>query len=93
LQHGARADDRRRGRQAAEPREEVRKKLLDMLERADTGHLAFGGGAHFCLGAPLARPEAQIAIPMLFERFPCLLLDPQQGIEHKSAPGSSRWAT
>ena len=56
------------------------------IERADTGHLAFGGGAHFCLGAPLARAEAQIAIPLLFERFPCLLVDPQRGIEHKSAP-------
>jgi hypothetical protein len=38
------------------------------------------------LGAPLARAEAQIAIPLLFERFPSLLLDPQHGIEHKSAP-------
>ena len=40
------------------------------IERADTTHLAFGGGAHFCLGAPLARAEAQIAIAALFERFP-----------------------
>ena len=56
------------------------------IERADTSHLAFGGGAHFCLGAPLARAEAQIAIPLLFERFPCLRLDPQHEIEHKSAP-------
>jgi cytochrome P450 len=37
-------------------------------------------------GAPLARAEAQITIPLLFERFPCLLLDPQYGIEHKNAP-------
>jgi cytochrome P450 len=56
------------------------------IERADMSHLAFGGGAHFCLGAPLARAEAQIAIPLLFERFPRLLLDPQHAIEHKSAP-------
>jgi hypothetical protein len=56
------------------------------IERADTSHLAFGGGAHFCLGAPLARAEAQIAIPLLFERFPCLTLDAQHEIEHKSAP-------
>jgi cytochrome P450 len=34
------------------------------IERADTTHLAFGGGAHYCLGAPLARAEAQIAIPL-----------------------------
>jgi cytochrome P450 len=56
------------------------------IERADTSHLAFGGGAHFCLGAPLARAEPQIAIPLLFERFPDLRLDPQHAIEHKHAP-------
>jgi cytochrome P450 len=56
------------------------------IERPDTSHLAFGGGAHFCLGAPLARAEAQIAIPLLFERFPRLRLDPQHPIEHKGAP-------
>jgi len=56
------------------------------IERADTSHLAFGGGAHFCLGAPLARAEAQIAIALLFERFLNLRLDPQHPIEHKGAP-------
>jgi cytochrome P450 len=56
------------------------------VERADTSHFAFGGGAHFCLGAPLARAEAQIAIPVLFERFPGLYLDSEHAIEHKCAP-------
>jgi cytochrome P450 len=56
------------------------------IERADTSHLAFGGGAHFCLGAPLARAEAQVAIPFLFERFPGLRLDTRQAIEHKQVP-------
>jgi hypothetical protein len=56
------------------------------IERADTTHLAFGGGAHYCLGAPLARAEAQIAIAALFERFPRLRLDPQHVVEHKRAP-------
>jgi cytochrome P450 len=56
------------------------------IERADTSHLAFGGGAHYCLGAPLARAEAQIAIPLLFARFPGLRLDPQDPIEHKRVP-------
>lgn len=56
------------------------------IERADTRHFAFGGGAHFCLGAPLARAEAQIAVPMLFARFPNLRLDPGHGLEHKAAP-------
>lgn len=57
------------------------------IEPADTTHLAFGGGAHFCLGAPLARAEAQIAIPLLLERFPNLRLDPRYAIEHKAVPG------
>jgi cytochrome P450 len=56
------------------------------VERPDTSHLAFGGGAHYCLGAALARAEAQIAIPLLFERFPGLRLDPQHPIEHKRVP-------
>ncbi|BAW07570.1 cytochrome P450 family protein [Nocardia seriolae] len=37
-------------------------------------HVAFGHGAHHCLGAPLARLEAAIALPALFERFPNLRL-------------------
>ena len=37
-------------------------------------HLAFGAGAHFCVGAPLARLELEIALPILFERLPNLRL-------------------
>jgi cytochrome P450 len=44
------------------------------LERADKSHLSFGYGMHKCLGAPLARLEAQIALPALFERFPEIAL-------------------
>lgn len=40
------------------------------VTRLNKEHLAFGHGVHFCLGAPLARLEAQIALPALFERFP-----------------------
>ncbi|MGO4649902.1 cytochrome P450 [Nocardia sp. 2YAB30] len=38
------------------------------------GHLAFGHGVHFCVGAPLARLEAQIAFTALLQRFPKLEL-------------------
>ncbi|MFN3626963.1 MAG: cytochrome P450 [Parvibaculum sp.] len=40
------------------------------IERADTHHQSFGGGTRMCLGAPLARLEAQIAIAQLVARFP-----------------------
>ncbi|MGX1880620.1 cytochrome P450 family protein [Streptomyces sp. NPDC055287] len=43
------------------------------------GHLAFGHGLHFCLGAPLARLEGRIAVRSLLERCPDLTLDPDGG--------------
>ena len=50
------------------------------LRRLDVGrqnnkHLAFGWGIHFCLGAPLARIEAQIAVKTLLERLPEIRLE------------------
>ena len=44
-------------------------------------NVAFGSGVHFCVGAPLARLEMKIALPILFERLPDLRLDglPQYG--------------
>ncbi|OIK03200.1 cytochrome P450 family protein [Streptomyces monashensis] len=44
------------------------------LSRDATGHLALGYGIHYCLGAPLARAEVEIALAALLERFPELAL-------------------
>ncbi|HEY3463943.1 MAG TPA: cytochrome P450 [Amycolatopsis sp.] len=47
---------------------------LDLTRRTG-GHVAFGHGIHYCLGAPLARLEGQVAIGRLITRFPRLRLD------------------
>lgn len=49
-----------------------------LIERGSAAHLAFGGGVHFCLGAHLARLEAQIAIGTLLRRFPRIQLESQE---------------
>jgi cytochrome P450 len=51
------------------------------LGREASGHLALGHGIHYCLGAPLARAETEIALVALLERFPELAL----------AEGGLRW--
>jgi cytochrome P450 len=42
--------------------------------RDTSGHLAFGHGIHHCLGASLARMQAEVAVGELVRRFPCLRL-------------------
>ncbi|WIV57075.1 cytochrome P450 family protein [Amycolatopsis nalaikhensis] len=58
-------------------RDEERYPEPDRLDitRAAGGHLAFGHGIHYCVGAPLARLEAEIALGGLLARFPGLALD------------------
>jgi cytochrome P450 len=47
------------------------------LRRPAGGHLAFGHGIHYCLGAPLARLAGEVVIPRLLARFPDLRLPPE----------------
>jgi cytochrome P450 len=44
------------------------------LGRDTSGHVAFGHGVHYCLGAPLARMEAEVALGALLARFPQISL-------------------
>ena len=61
------------------------------VTRTDNRHLAFGRGSHYCLGAPLARLEAEIALATLFRRLPGLRLElaPSE-LEWRPTPGFRR---
>jgi cytochrome P450 len=45
---------------------------FDVHREQTVPHLAFSGGAHYCLGAPLARLEGEVALRVLAERAPRL---------------------
>ncbi|MBW2499477.1 MAG: cytochrome P450 [Deltaproteobacteria bacterium] len=58
------------------------------LDRDQREHMAFGGGAHFCLGAHLGKAEARIALRILLERFPDLCLAEGEDVAvRRSVPG------
>jgi cytochrome P450 len=56
------------------------------VRRSPNRHLGFGVGIHFCVGAPLARLEARIAVGKLLERLPKLERDPSAPIEPVDSP-------
>ncbi|MDY7227206.1 cytochrome P450 family protein [Hyalangium rubrum] len=55
------------------------------ITRTPNRHIAFGAGVHFCLGGPLAKVEAVLAIPLLLERLPQL--------RFAVDPATLRWRT
>ena len=55
------------------------------IERPENRHLGFGLGVHYCLGAPLARIEARVALETLLQRIPA----PQLAV----SPAELRWHT
>ncbi|MDV6332542.1 cytochrome P450 [Asticcacaulis sp. 201] len=57
------------------------------INRRPNPHMAFGAGAHICVGAPLARLEGQIALLKLFERFPNLRRAGGTSSEWRAVPG------
>ncbi|MFI1203435.1 cytochrome P450 [Streptomyces sp. NPDC020883] len=54
---------------------------FDVRRPREGGHLAFGHGVHYCLGAPLARVEASIALPALIDGFPDMAFASGAGLE------------
>ncbi|MFD3544250.1 cytochrome P450 [Streptomyces sp. NPDC058655] len=57
---------------------------FDVTRPTAARHLSFGHGAHYCVGAPLARLEATTALERLFTRFPDLdLAVPETGLPHQ----------
>jgi len=55
------------------------------ITKKRASHIAFGGGPHICIGAPLARMEARRVYQKLFERYPNLTL-PEQDIAWRALP-------
>ncbi|MFG2050641.1 cytochrome P450 [Micromonospora sp. NPDC048935] len=54
------------------------------IHRNTGGHLVFGQGSHFCLGAPLARLEGRIALNILLDRYAEIAVDHDGGLEFEN---------
>ena len=61
------------GAAARDPRRFIDPERFDVA-RGDPAHIGFGGGIHFCVGAPLAREEIEVSLAGLTTRFPDLRL-------------------
>ena len=61
-----------------------------ILERSPNDHLSLGKGVHFCMGAALARLEAQIAFECLVDVLPSFQLKPEEGL-HIPVPVLRGW--
>ncbi|MCT9930789.1 cytochrome P450 [Planotetraspora sp. A-T 1434] len=76
-----------------DPREFDDPGRLDLTRQRTEAHVGFGQGLHYCLGAALARQEAEVAFEALLRRFPGLALavEPDK-LERQLLPGSWRLA-
>jgi cytochrome P450 len=75
-----------------DPREYADPERLDVTRRPagrGEGHVGFGHGIHYCLGAALARQEGEVALRALFERFPELAVAEPE-LQWEQVPGMRR---
>jgi cytochrome P450 len=63
------------------------------LDAADAAHLAFGQGIHHCLGAPLARLEARVAINRILDAVRAVRLDQEHRIVRFAGGSTSELLT
>ena len=70
-----------------DPRAFTDPETLDLRAVRQPGHLGFGHGPHFCLGASLARVQSEVALASLWRRYPALAL----AGEARRAPDPGTW--